>query len=136
MDTASPGPQITHPQPPRLNSYDQPDNFCRWMEFVTSTIGSIRGGSARKHLIYFQASTGEWWFDHKLYSNVEQAWEAVRSGFVRAIELAEAGAWDQVDQIPVFAGLRHSSTRRWRSTFRMSCFRSTRRLTYAISCAN
>lgn len=87
-----------------LGQPDQPDNFCRWMEFVASSIGSIRGGSARKHLIYFQASTGEWWFDHKLYSNVQQAWEAVRSGFVRAIELAEAGAWDQVDQIPSLRG--------------------------------
>jgi 5-methylcytosine-specific restriction protein B len=82
-----------------LGQPDQPDSFCRWMEFVTSTIGSIRGGSARKHLIYFQASTAEWWFDHKLYSNVEQAWEAVRSGFVRAIEFAESGAWDPTPEI-------------------------------------
>ena len=37
------------------------------MEFVTTDVGSIKGGNARKHLIYFQAATGEWWFDQKLF---------------------------------------------------------------------
>lgn len=39
-----------------LGQADQPDSFCRWMEFVATTFSSIRGGSARKHLIYFQAN--------------------------------------------------------------------------------
>ena len=38
-----------------LGQPDHPDNFCRWMEFVTTDMGSIKGGSARKHLIYYQA---------------------------------------------------------------------------------
>ena len=82
-----------------LGQPDHQENFCRWMEFVTSDFSSIRGGSARKHLIYFQAKAGEWWFDHKLFESVEQAWEAVRQGFVDAIGLAEAGEWSQIEQI-------------------------------------
>lgn len=82
-----------------LGQPEHPDNFCRWMEFVTLDIGSIRGGIARKHLIYFQAKVGEWWFDRKLYDSVEEAWSAVRGGFVDALGLGEAGEFEQVDGI-------------------------------------
>lgn len=58
-----------------LGQADHPDNFCRWMEFVTKDMGSIRGGVARKHLIFRRAS-GEWWFDSKAFTSVEQAWDA------------------------------------------------------------
>src|SRR3954451_21309090 len=87
-----------------LGQPDHQENFCRWMEFVTSDFSSIRGGSARKHLIYFQAKAGEWWFDHKLFESVEQAWAAVRQGFVDTIGLAEAGEWSQIEQIPSLRG--------------------------------
>jgi MoxR-like ATPase len=86
-----------------LGQPDRPDNFCRWMEFVTVELGSIKGGNARKHLIYFQAKAGEWWFDTKLFSSVEEAWDAVRQGFVDAIELARQGAWDDIAKIKALA---------------------------------
>ena len=87
-----------------LGQPDHPDNFCRWMEFVTTQLGSMRGGSARKHLIYFQAKTGEWWFDHKLYETIDEAWAAVHAGFVEAIRLAEAGQWAEIEQIASLRG--------------------------------
>src|SRR5262245_12986985 len=83
-----------------LGQAEHPDNFCRWMEFVTTEFSSIKGGSARKHLIYFQAATGEWWFETKLYASVDEAWEAVHKGFLDALALAEAGKWSEVEQIP------------------------------------
>lgn len=82
-----------------LGKPDHPDNFCRWMEFVTADMGSIKGGSARKHLIYYQAEAGRWWFNEKLYPNVEEAWNAVHTGFLKAIEYAEAGEWDEIERI-------------------------------------
>jgi len=82
-----------------LGRSDHPENFCRWMEFVVTELGSIKGGNARKHLIYFQAAAQEWWFDRKSYATVEEAWEAVRAGFVKAIELAEAGEWGAIEAI-------------------------------------
>lgn len=87
-----------------LGQGDFPDNFCRWMEFRATNLGSIKGGSARKHHIYFQADAQEWWFERDRYDSVEEAWEAVRSGFVRAIELAEAGEWEEIDAIPALRG--------------------------------
>ena len=87
-----------------LGQPDHQDNFCRWREFITSDFSSIRGGSARKHLIYFQAKAGKWWFDHKLFESVEDAWEGVRRGFIDAIGFAETGEWSQIEQIPSLRG--------------------------------
>ena len=82
-----------------LGQADHPENFCRYMEFVTTEVGSIKGGAASKHLIYFQAGTGQWWFNDKLYSSVEDAWAAVHQGFLDALELADAGKWSEIEQI-------------------------------------
>jgi len=87
-----------------LGQGDQPDSFCRWMEFRATALGSIKGGSARKHHIYFQAEEQEWWFERDRYDSVSEAWRAVRSGFVRAIELEEAGEWEAIDAIPALRG--------------------------------
>jgi 5-methylcytosine-specific restriction protein B len=63
-----------------------PETFCRWMEFKTQDCGGIGGGSAKKHLIFRRAS-GEWYFQKK-YASLDNAWTAVRDGFVRAFDLA------------------------------------------------
>jgi MoxR-like ATPase len=83
-----------------LGQADHPDNFCRWMEFVTTELGSMRGGNAKKHLIYFQAATGQWWFNDKLFNTFEDAWQAVHQGFLDALAFAEAGKWSELEQIP------------------------------------
>jgi hypothetical protein len=86
-----------------LGQADHPESFCRWMEFRTTDIGSIRGGSARKHHIYFRSEAGEWWFE-KPYASVEEAWVTVRSGFIEAFRLADEGRWDEIDKIPALHG--------------------------------
>ncbi len=87
-----------------LGRSDHPDNFCRWMEFITTELGSMRGGSSRKHLIYFQAGTGQWWFDRKQFENVEDAWRAVHRGFLDAIALAEHADWPSIGAIDALRG--------------------------------
>jgi hypothetical protein len=86
-----------------LGQADHPESFCRWAEFRTTDVGSIRGGSARKHHIYFRADAGEWWFE-KQYSTVDEAWDALRSGFVEAFGFADDGQWDEIDEIPALRG--------------------------------
>jgi 5-methylcytosine-specific restriction protein B len=82
-----------------LGQPDHPDNFCRWMEFVTTQLGSMKGGSAKKLLIYFQAAAGQWWFNEKLHSSVEEAWQAVHRGFLDALAFADAGKWSEIEAI-------------------------------------
>lgn len=60
-----------------LGQGSKQDAFCWWMEFGTPNVGSMKGGSARKHIIYRQ-NDGAWYFDHETYDTVENAWHAVR----------------------------------------------------------
>jgi 5-methylcytosine-specific restriction protein B len=75
-----------------------PDNFCRWIERQTDQMGSIRGGSARKLIIYKHRNAPGWYFPPE-YENEHVAWTAVRDGFIRAFEYADEGRWDEIDEI-------------------------------------
>src|ERR1700759_1203030 len=79
-----------------LGQADNPDNFCRWMEFRATELGSIQGGSARKHHISREAESGEWGFERDRYDTVDDAWLQVREGFLAALRLAETGEWDRI----------------------------------------
>ena len=81
-----------------LGQPEHPDNFCRWIQFVTTNLGSMKGGNAKKHLIYRQA-TGDWYYDTSRYTSVDDAWNAVREGFVEALALAGKGEWAGIGQI-------------------------------------
>ena len=77
------------------------ESFCKLMEFRTQELGGIGGGSALKHLIY-RKSDGSW-YHRPEYGSVEEAWEAVKGGFVRGFELARGGRWSEIDAIPAIA---------------------------------
>jgi 5-methylcytosine-specific restriction enzyme B len=79
------------------------DTFCRWLEFRTPTVASMKGGSARKHLIYKHAQKPGWYFDSDFESQ-EEAWMSLRSGFVEAFKKAQAGEWNAIDEIAVLEG--------------------------------
>jgi 5-methylcytosine-specific restriction enzyme B len=79
------------------------DTFCRWLEFRTPSVASMKGGSARKHLIYKHAQKPGWHFDSDFESETA-AWESLRSGFVDAFNKAQAGEWNAIDDIAVLAG--------------------------------
>ena len=79
------------------------DTFCRWLEFRTPTVASMKGGSARKHLIYKHAQKPGWYFDSDFESETA-AWESLRSGFVDAFNKAQAGEWNAIDDIAVLEG--------------------------------
>ena len=79
------------------------DSFCRWMEFRTPNLASIKGGSALKHLI-FQRADGSWYFEKK-YASVEEAWTEVRAGFVEAFRLASSGQFEEIGQV---AGIKNA----------------------------
>lgn len=79
------------------------DSFCWWIEFGTPHVGSMKGGSARKHLIYRQRDGG-WFYDRRSYASEQEAWQAVRHGFLEAFDKAKAGDWANIDQIGSISG--------------------------------
>lgn len=82
---------------------------CHWLEFRANAIGSIKGGSANKHLIYL-SKNGDWRFP-KEYASLEAAWDAVRAGFVEIFDLAAEGEFDSVDAVGALAGARALRTK-------------------------
>ncbi|MET9061462.1 AAA family ATPase [Streptomyces antibioticus] len=73
--------------------------YCRLMEFGTPNLGSIKGGSAAKHIMYHHNS-GEWRVAAPLRGMAPQeAWEELRGQFVRAFEAVAAGDFEAVDDL-------------------------------------
>jgi 5-methylcytosine-specific restriction protein B len=64
-----------------LGQAEHRETFCRWMEFKTVHLGSIKGGSAGKHIIYKHANKPGWWYP-SVYHDEQEAWVAVRAAFV------------------------------------------------------
>lgn len=73
-----------------------------WLEFKTKDIASMSGGSSAKHLI-FKGADGQWRFPNR-YGSVEEAWSAVRQGFVDAFSLAERNQFDGIWGIEALYG--------------------------------
>jgi 5-methylcytosine-specific restriction enzyme B len=89
------------------------DTFCRLLEFQTPDLGSIKGGSSRKLIIYKHKDKPDWYFD-PAYPDVNSAWLAVREAFVEAFSLAEAHDWAGVDNL---APLRSGAALRAKAVF-------------------
>jgi 5-methylcytosine-specific restriction protein B len=79
------------------------ETFCQWMEYRTQHLGSIRGGSARKLIIYKHKDKPGWYFDPE-YKDEQEAWVAVRQAFVQAFEKAKAGDWNTIDDLTPLSG--------------------------------
>jgi 5-methylcytosine-specific restriction protein B len=81
-----------------LGSVEEPLPYCVMMEFRTPYLGSIKGGSARKHIIY-RPNAGGWWIAGPLEElEPHEAWERLRSDFAGAIVAAQEGRFDDIAQ--------------------------------------
>ena len=78
------------------------DTYCRWLEFRAPALGGIRGGAAKKHIIYKPLQQEGWYFPRG-FSNEREAWNRLRSEFVQAFELAERGDWERIDELETLA---------------------------------
>lgn len=78
---------------------DSSHTYCRWVEFQSQHLGSIRGGQSAKLIIYRRKNSGEWHYDTQRFSSVDDAWDAVRQAFDRALELGEHDEWAAIDDL-------------------------------------
>lgn len=73
--------------------------YCRLMEFGTPHLGSIKGGSAAKHIMY-RHNSGEWRLAAPLRGmDPQDAWEQLRGQYVRAFESVASGDFDALDDL-------------------------------------
>lgn len=82
---------------------DKLDTVSYWLEYKTLDVGSIKGGSSSKHLIYRHRGDETWRFP-KEYDSPQQAWDTIRSGFVDMLDLAARADFDGVDEIKALTG--------------------------------
>lgn len=66
----------------------QEGSFSWWLEYKTSEFGSIKGGSASKHVIYYKKKEQKWAYPEDQFSSVEEAWNALRKDILEVIEHA------------------------------------------------
>ncbi|MFD5700407.1 McrB family protein [Streptomyces lasiicapitis] len=81
-----------------LGDSAQTKPYCYLLEFGSNALGSIAGGSARKHLIYWRNQDGSWWHDSR-YASADEAWQEVRAGIVEAVTAAREGRMADIDAI-------------------------------------
>ena len=74
------------------------DTYCHWLEYKSQWMGSIRGGSARKLIIFKRRNRDGWYFPN-VFSNEGEAWDRLRSEFLQAFELAARGDWERIDDL-------------------------------------
>jgi hypothetical protein len=86
-----------------LGQEESEDTFCRWMEFRSQHLGSMRGGSARKLLIYKRKDKPGWYFDPES-KDEQEAWQNVRGAFVQAFQKAKLDDWNAIDDLAPLAG--------------------------------
>ena len=74
------------------------DTYCHLLEYKSQWVGSIKGGSAKKLIIYKPRDREGWYFP-KLFANEREAWDRLRSEFLRAFDLAARGDWERIDEL-------------------------------------
>lgn len=72
-------------------------NLCWWIEYNTVELGSIKGGSAHKHKIFFSSKINQWVFP-KEFNNETEAWLKLRGEFYTFLKNYETNGIFQVDQ--------------------------------------
>ncbi|MFJ9833667.1 AAA family ATPase [Streptomyces sp. NPDC101169] len=73
--------------------------YCRLLEFLTPNLGSIKGGSAAKHIMY-RHNSGEWRLAASLRGmDPQDAWRELRAQFVQAFDVVGAGDFEALDDL-------------------------------------
>jgi 5-methylcytosine-specific restriction enzyme B len=73
------------------------DSFGWWLEYNTIPLGSIKGGSAAKHIIYFRKKDNQWQYPSQ-FANVEQAWEQLKKDILNLIDSYEGETFEGIEE--------------------------------------
>ncbi|MDP1571931.1 MAG: AAA family ATPase [Vicinamibacterales bacterium] len=84
-----------------LGQPDSTDTYCRWLEYDSTDLGSIAGGSAQKHIIFKRKHKSGWYFPQR-FKSVEEAWEALRADFVTLLARASEDRWQELAELLPF----------------------------------
>ena len=72
--------------------------FCYLLEYGSKALGSLKGGSAAKHIIYKHGKKEGWFFPDD-FGNEQAAWIDLREGFLKLFKLADSENWQAADAV-------------------------------------
>ncbi|OWZ84093.1 AAA family ATPase [Natranaerobius trueperi] len=72
-------------------------SFCWWLEFHTTELGSIKGGTANKLRIYYSPKENEWKYPDG-FNSVEEAWEKLRGDIIKLIEAYDEAPYEGINE--------------------------------------
>jgi 5-methylcytosine-specific restriction protein B len=79
------------------------ESYSYALEWGTPDLGSIRGGSSLKHVIFKRRRDGEWHYP-VAYSDVDEAWAALRNDFRTLLDYANQGRWADITSLNALQG--------------------------------
>jgi hypothetical protein len=74
------------------------DTFCNWLEFKTSALGGIGGGSARKWGVFWSSKDRNWYVTNA-YRDETEAISLIRTGLQELVNSVERGEYSELDRI-------------------------------------
>jgi 5-methylcytosine-specific restriction protein B len=84
-----------------LGQADQDETYSQWLEFKSVPLGSMKGGSSSKHIIYKHKDEPGWYFPSG-FANEREAWVALRADVSKMFEFAEQGRWLEIQDLMPF----------------------------------
>lgn len=74
------------------------DTLCNWLEFKTTALGGIGGGSAKKWGVFWSSKINNWYVTNA-YRDENDAISKIRNGLQALVDSVERGQYSELDQI-------------------------------------
>jgi hypothetical protein len=75
------------------------DSFCYWLEWETTKLGSVRGGSSAKWGVWWNSSANKWIYNEGVFDSPTDALKQLTSGMTALLNAAANGEFDKLDEI-------------------------------------
>lgn len=76
-------------------------SFGWWLEYNTIPLGSIKGGSAKKHIIYYSKKEQRWIFPSE-FNSVEEAYEKLRDDMWKLVHSIDGDTYTPIEEDNLF----------------------------------
>ena len=81
-----------------VQGLESKDTFCNWLEFKTTALGGIGGGSAKKWGVFWSSKNNNWYVTNA-YRDENDAISRIRSGLQELVDAVERGQYSDLDRI-------------------------------------
>jgi DNA polymerase III delta prime subunit len=81
-----------------VQGLESKDTFCTWLEFKTTALGGIGGGSAKKWGVFWSSKNNNWYVTNA-YRDEHDAITKIRNGLQELVNSVERGEYSELDRI-------------------------------------